>query len=614
MLLVISFSCLNVFSQEEGSRILVHSYRYDYLLPTIHSVLKKLKNVETGNNLFKNVTSLNQLITSAEADSILRNLLYYYDRDKKFIDSNPIVVDSIFNVFLKHDYFLSINQNVLVDNIELQFLLYKIVNPANNKEFPLKNLISPVSSSNIFINVKDEEYPEKITNAIKSVIKNTSNATSFNVSLLGNVKKNDTGYIVSSRDTFEVEIQDVFDMDTELDKIKFYIKHLESYNSSNRLEVFSGKNKNSIKLFYNGTSSYKFIVVANDGINESFSDTFQIASTTPATIYVPYKYLEHNFIPGFITGLYNKDFIYIYLKKEEGSSTRKVNFHVQVSNPNLKYSRSILDSVINEYANITSIIKTDLTKRRRLHNKLVDSVLLYKTYERINDSSRVWVEVFSHATALRNSLFVYGVRDGLRSNVEEVIVENTNLSFINFQVSTGLTRLFVRENICSDSINCTNGKKEKLDYSEILSARVNMFILNNINFYMGFGFAKSIQSTSTREIIAKGPNGFTNDFGISVNHLYNTPKSYYVVTGSVGYKAIGFRYDSSYIPPSENVGGGTLLNIGAGISSIPKRTAAGYFFRANYLYYKKNGTTFHGVNMSFGLTLFARRGYIIHRR
>ena len=212
--------------QEKG-KVLVYSNKHDFLVPHIENTLRNIVNANSKNQLFNRVTNLNLLLVNTEADKLLRANIYYNAPNISFENLTNKTKDSLYNIFINNNYFLLINENILQDKIEFQLTFYEIISGKDTQNFPIRNIIKPISQNNFFINPDDPDYLTKLNAGVKKLIPLSNSPAKFNYSLIGNLKKlPNNSIITSTNDTLLLNITDLFDEDTPPESIEFKLYYI----------------------------------------------------------------------------------------------------------------------------------------------------------------------------------------------------------------------------------------------------------------------------------------------------------------------------------------------------------------------------------------------------
>jgi hypothetical protein len=600
LMLCYTMSTDQVFSQDTN-RILIYANKSDFLLPFIKSTLDGMVNNKTGQRIFSTITNLNLLFVNSDADKLLRNTINFNFPDKSFRPPlNNNTRDSIFNIFIQNDRFLLINENILLDKIEFQLTLYEIL-PNKKKlttkgnDFPLKNLIKPISENNFFVDIGSADYLDILKNGVKKLIPESNYLTDYKSSILGNISKiGDNKYLVPVGDTIYVRVIDVFDKDTPLDKIDFTININSDSTTNYKLYSFTKLNRRDFQIVFSTKGKYKLAISADDGVLKSSKDTisFELINV-PKIIALP-NTINLIYSANFLTKRNRLAFNFpVIVRGDDPGYDFKIDFPRKQKTEKEK----IIDSLRNIYGedvfidNRTGRILTPKNSRQIHYDNP------FKQKIKKISSNLYLVSIKDEAEFFDSSINVYAYTQGLKTNIE-----NIKLKIIAEAPIT------IKSGIGSNTIDFKlDSNFTKVRYMEVIPWEVQcrLYAVNRISMGLSIsvGFVSNSSTNTNNFLPIKKVNGITQNISITASTqeskrdlFFDYGISFIVKGNSFTFDSIGVYNDYGKINGYFSYGAKFHLNI----SSIKMR-GLGLFLSGSFSSGNYRGLRFDSYGYSLGL-------------
>ncbi|KAA9037984.1 hypothetical protein FW778_14540 [Ginsengibacter hankyongi] len=545
ILLIVFLITSNCYCQE-GNRILIYSNKTDFLVPFIKSTLEEMVSNETGKKLFSRADNLNLLFVNTDADKLLRNNLNYNFPDQSFQSTrNTTLQDSIFNAFVSNDYFLLVNENTLQDKIEFQITLYKVIKDTPNERekrnyFPIKNIITPLSENDFFIDITANNYPTILKNGVKRLFPESNFNTQFNLDVSGNVYPTSlANYSVSRNDTITLNVSDIYDEDTPVDQIKFLIEVKDELTNNNTSSFYIKTTGKQSKIVFRNSGHYKILVFADDGSNKTKTGKIIDISVveTPQLIAIKNQF---NFVYPMSVVENNSIRIRVPVVVKNSNSVYPLNFVVLNQNKVEVSKKAFVDSIFN-------LLKKDKSRRINSNSRFRGHDSIYIAKVQRFDSNIYLIDIVLNSSNSDNLLYIYAIANNLKTNYEIINVKIIKESFFSNEVGIQHGSLKMGNTNCL----CGNDSTEEINYIQLypLSFYVNLYSYKalSVGCWQKGAFTLSQNITYGKNPILRSKNlfatidvGFFASASFMVKSWYsNIRLKYYVRTTFNG-------FDSTY--------------------------------------------------------------------
>lgn len=538
------------FSQNPG-RVAIYASKSDFLIPYIKQALLDLKDPVSGETIFTEAKVLNFVFTNADVDKLMLDAAYYYAPRKKIAEDSTVngSRDSIVNFLVGHEYFLLVNQNVLGNNIEFQFVLYSIlkqqeVEQAAFNNFPFKNVIKPLAETNFFINITEPEYLTKLRNGIKSLIPKTNAPATFKVNLSGNINKiSDNDIEVGLGDSVHVNIRDVYDQDHKAETLDFTLKVLSAVKSDNRdLQI---GNRTTAAFLPKDTGLHRLVVSCNDGVASSYSDTFNIKVYKLPTLLVLKDQVKLVYTSSvFVAKPISLDIPFVIDPGwEQMSDKEDISFSFGFERRKVLNRR--LDSIYN-------IIRFRSNKRQRrpyitetVKNGISKSTHIPYTYELESYDSTIHnLRLHAQEDYIDTLMNIYlEHRAGIKSNIEKVRITKVTLFPISIRAGVEFNSLYMRNRLNDTSLFFRYTLFTPVD----ISLSLLTFKKVSVNLSTSFGYMGVWPSTGKGLSNAYFEKTGYTKFGVGISMLMPSSKVVWQLNTDASVKVIPVRFDSANV-------------------------------------------------------------------
>lgn len=597
------------YSQSEN-KVLIYANKTDFLLPYIQKTLSEMIDSRTREKIFTQETNLNLLFVNTEADKLLRDNIYYNFPGKEFnATKNRALQDSIFNIFITNNKFLLINENVLLDKIEFQFSLYEIlqnessINNSNN-DFPVKNIIKPISQNDFFIDLTSPDYLNTLENGVKKLVIEANFPTQFKTEFSGNINViSKDSFVAAIEDTLDLRILEVYDEDTPPEKVKFKVLILNSQSLLNKPFYIFNKNDINFGITFHSPGLYKLIVVADDGVLVTNGDTVNINVIKTPTLFS----LDNKKYLSYVRPLLSSKRVSGKIRYDLSD---RFKFFVKNNNDSLEFHIGNKSILKNEDEVIVDSIKKkyiSLSKRDRViffpngYNGLKNEFnSLFQKVNRI-DSNLYTLDVKGRVKDFDSILYFYGITNGVKTNVEKVRISIVGEWAISLKSGIGFHHLAINQKKCGcdmDSATINFTEWDIFDYT-IRYANIKKGALG---VSLSVGGALNTSYKNLNEFPIRNINGrITNlTFFYSINGLSKT--TFYDMDVHFLIKNIFLGFDSSSQYNKYNQTGLVTYGLGSELKFSPlKFKDFGFFVSGNAYWRKLKTIKVSGVGFSLGL-------------
>jgi hypothetical protein len=570
------FLLINPCLAQRANQIIIYSNKSDFLVPFIKTTLEEMVDNKTGQKLISKASNLNLLFVNTDADRLLRSSLDYNFPDKSFdILKDEKLKDSLLDVFVKNDYFLLVNENILLDQIEFQLVLYKISkdtaqNIGNKNKFPFKNLIRPIAENNFFVDIKSANYLDVLKNGVKKLLPNSNYLPRFEIALKGNIVRLGLNhYSTSFDDTIYIPLLNIYDEDNPLDQIKFKLKIFSQDGIDISQYAAFDYRKNEFIVQIPKLGRYKLIASAFDGISTSSLDTMTLEIISLPKIFVltdRFEFTNSAFLP-------RKKFILDIPVFVQGTDS---NFEFQsILNQRKKpENERLLDSLTSNNQKIDNYFSPEdrkSKKNKHEHNtnkyseavtKITDSfysIRITKDYLQGDSLIKIWGEskglktniqnIFIKSVDLLPAVFLYGPEfnliDMIKKDTVKASITFNSFNFINlnlriYQYGNLNLGLSFAEGVVMNSIPF---KRKMPGISSIKGRTESLGIFGSLSTY----------GNKFRTEIAGGFNVKSLPFALDSSGIYDYGKTYYtygvksqLLVTSIRLKGLGLFFESSF--------------------------------------------------------------------
>ncbi len=396
------------------------------------------------------------------------------------------------------------------DKIEFQLILYKIVKDTLSihdglNDFPIKNIITPVADNNFFVNISSSDYQNTLKNGVKKLLPQSDIKTSFEVSFDGNINRTDSNKIFASmNDTLNFYVNNIQDDDSRLDQIELKIKVIPANKLSNSSYSISQAGDNTFKINFNTPGNYKIFVSSFDGISFSYSDTFNFEVANIPRILPLTEEKRSIHVENFWRPRDYAIYVPIFVLGEDPGFAFKFDYK-----EHWKPLRKIIQDSLNTFNNSFFIPIEDTSLIQYFQN----SVPFTKKISQNLYSIGVFPKDFPNDSLIN----IFGVINGLKSNTENIKIEDIQLGFLSYQVELGFNTFKIEKNDC----NCGTDSSAIFRYASIDPLKLRFKIFSIQNFSLGLsGSAGFILNTSKNTTTFNPFNdikGMTENFNVFIS-------------------------------------------------------------------------------------------------
>ena len=270
------------------------------LIFKIEEILESLHHRSfVDSNLFEQVNYLNSFYQSIEFLEQLRFVLGFHKPGTTVNVLDTLIRNEVFDHLMSHKYFLTININKTLNNLEYQFYLYNSFDYHNylTDRPSLRSLdqLNPKKHS-FKIDIASEDYLIQLENGIKTLFDSTNFQPISKVSVLGFKDSPNTVHI-SITDTIIITGQHSKDEEIPPENLTFKWRQLLNKRDETLLMnkiIKLEKNGMTQTIFFSASGYYSIGLTVNDGIVDSKEDTLHIEVYDPIELFKSkYSFYQH---------------------------------------------------------------------------------------------------------------------------------------------------------------------------------------------------------------------------------------------------------------------------------------------------------------------------------
>lgn len=293
-ILLYLISCLRLaYGENSSPRLLIFAEgNNDILTLEITQQLKELKKDDgSGQALFAEVGSLNEMITKRETGRKLRNETIQVS-SAAFVYSS--IRDSLqqryADILIHFDLLLLVRSKLIHDLVEYQFFVWDVNNEkpisTSSSEAEIFNellLVSP-RSNNFILDVRDGDYRTKLNEEIRSCFPEANFEPLAEISTNDRIIEDRIDWFVGIGDTVVLQAGYSSDQDTPTENLRYKWRQLNpdaTFTIPDSIKAFGDLrkgvlNKVDFLLFFKQTGTYLFGLTVFDGVEYSQEDTVRI--------------------------------------------------------------------------------------------------------------------------------------------------------------------------------------------------------------------------------------------------------------------------------------------------------------------------------------------------